>query len=659
MVKDIQTIDFSNEMDILYAYKNIKEFPALLDQFHKIKFCDLSFSLFCYGIVEKAVLEELGETFVDHEMEEVVRMMLSNPSGEPSGTCDAGKGFYISHLNVLLRPLVNICNKQIVDLVYYVFKKSGVNHFDFLFDVFTSESQLIELHLLVAKGMRDRSFDLSDIKECLEHEGDSSELLDDAASDSDLVPPTAPDSAPPSSSDNAGVVSLGGLSPSPSPIIPLPFSDKSKDLHIDVGYFPSDNSSEEELDHVRNLAAKPFKERSIMNPAFHLQRAKELLLNYKDNDATFFIENVATYLSMKFDRELFAEYLSYKCYNPFSSNLKKLHAPFFFYADASITKILAPVTKVVRKDPYDFTMYESSCSIPINSYILKYFLEFCHATFFDINSPLGDYILISKSLRYFVEFYRDPAFFKVFYELLNCKISKIEADIKSNLLSDLCLYVDVFYGHTRTALDDSDEELDNWTLKLHPSHKKISQNLYDDGSKTNNHKKPSVIPSIGEDSKSALTNAYINASFYDDIEKKISHYLLDLFSKNYNEDQVDVDEFLESFVLEISSDPSLKVYVLRNIEKIHSKLCKAPVHEQGNDASSAECSEREKCMHSPCFNKVLENLKDFPKVNWRYKKVFVNKLDELEKLGVDRRWVKETLESDRVFYIKNMVNSLK
>lgn len=644
MVKDIQAIDLSNEMDILYLYKNIRELPDLLDQFHKIKFCDLSFSLFCYGVVEKVVLEELGEFFVDHEMEEIVRATLGRPE---SDICMCGRPedtrFYVDHLDVLLMPLVDICNKQIVDLIYYVFKKSGVNHFEFLFDMFTGESQLIELHLLAAKGMRDRSFDLSDIRECLEREGDRT--VADIAVNSTL-PPNDSDLPPPNEDND---VSLGKPSSSPDPIIPFPFSEKPKDLHIDVGYFASD-SSDEELGHVKGLAAKPFKEKHTMNPAFHLQRAKELLLGYKDNDASFFIENVTTYLSMKFDKELFAEYLSYKCYNPFSVNLKKLpNVPFFFYANSNVAKILAPVAKVTRKDPYDFSTQESSCMVPINSYVLKYFLEFCHATFFDINSPLGDYILISKSLRYFVEFYKDPAFFKIFYELLNCKISKIEVDIKGNLLSDLSLYVDVFYGNPRTALDAADEELENWTLRLHPSHKKITQSLYDDGNKTEDRKKPSVIPSIGEDSKSVLTNAYINSSFYTDIEEKISCHLLDLFSKNYNEDQVDVDEFIESLVLEISSDPHLKVYLLRSVGKIHDKLC---AHENTGHNEGKE-------LHRPCFSKILENLKDFPKLNWRYKKVFLSKLDELEKLSVDRIWVKKTLENDRVFYIKNMVSNLK
>lgn len=65
--------------------------------------------------------------------------------------------------------MINSCNKPVVDLIFYVFRKTGKNHFNILFEAFKDCSEiLVELHLIVARVTRDDSFNLAEIKSCLD-----------------------------------------------------------------------------------------------------------------------------------------------------------------------------------------------------------------------------------------------------------------------------------------------------------------------------------------------------------------------------------------------------------------------------------------------------------------------------------------------------------
>lgn len=773
MLKDTKTLDLSNEMDVLYLYKNIKIVPELLRDVQKIKFSDFSFSLFCYSIIENAVFEELNEFFTDFEMEEMLHLsaeeyvmrhleeaLSENICGEEAKYANNNEGthlednssedkasenkivaalpniFYLKHLDIMLKPLVNICNKQIVDLVYYVFKKSGYNHFEFLFNVFNENTQLIELHLLVAKAMKDRPFDLTDIKECLNESTDSGVISESETKSYNLNSELSSLSI---SSENKCIKSSEEI----QDCIKSNENNK-KALKIEVGGFSEDNSSEDVLENIINLTACPFMDKK--NHSYHLQRAKELMMSYsasnnycsaepgqtdfgKNENIVFFVDNLCTFLSIKFDKEIFTELLRFSFHDSFSSNLKKIpNLPFIFYENAKIEKIMAPASKTPKKDPYELSPTQCSCPIPINAYTLKYFLEFCHSTFFNINSAISDYILISKSLRHFVEFYRHPAFFKIFYELLNCKVSKIESELRENLLCDLPLYISVFYlpekesnrrvdyskksnlsvpGNDKRAVTDSDIQvpdkegvseskdfLSKWSLNFSPQ-------LVKGFDKSNSREKGSVhpFPSINDESKDLLIEAYMSPSYYTEIEQRISDHLLNLFSESYNEDQVDTCHFLENFLIENSLNADFKVYVLKSISSIHDSIFKSfgngvalsaeekclnkeevcesdpigsvesvDIHGSVDNKEKTEIENDEESKdvkhtqfeekHLSFFQKILKNLKIFPELNWRYKKVFIRSIDSLEKVGVEREWVKEELKNDTVFYIKNMVRKL-
>lgn len=568
--------------------------------------------------------------------------------------------FYIKHLDILLKPLVDICNKQIVDLVYYVYKKSGHSHFDFLFKVFKDEAQLIELNLLAAKTLKEKTFDLSILKQILEEEkneiesikGDNitSTCMRNDNSELEVKNNEEENKSENTTSDNEVII--------------------KKDISIEVGSFSNSSSSEDNLAGSDHLETKPFFFHQSYN--YHLQKSKKLLLAYsknsqleendskivKEEDMSFYVDNLCTYLSMKYDKELFMELLKYTNSDAFYMGIQKIpNIPFMFYESAKITKILSKVMRTANCDPYCLESKSSDIKIPINAYTLKYFLELCHNTFFDINSPLSDYILISKSLHFFVEFYRHPAFFKIFYELLNCKISKIEDEIRSNIMANLSLYVDVFYTDSHMKLESSSDDLSNWNLNFNSK----SKSLFSNSSETEENIIINKVPSIKKVDKAGLFDAYIFPLQFDGLEQKITNHLLQLFSECYNEDLVDNCHFIENFLLENSIDEKFKVYVLNSIEIIEKKYkqLKAKTIEEPSADKLKPDLEKDVSTTNSFFTKLLDNLKVFPTLNWRYKKVFLQKLDVLEKIGVDRIWVEEQLKNDRVFYIKNMVKRLK
>ncbi|ELA41313.1 uncharacterized protein VICG_01686 [Vittaforma corneae ATCC 50505] len=665
MQRDISELDFSNDVDILYAYKNIKKNSRLLKEIAQVKISSFEFGIVCLDTIESAILEELGESFVDNEMIELIQQYIisdkslkdknTRDDDQPSTdsdqnavkTCNSdnlkeknhnndnkchkndsmaepdianksfvsvldeskqnedsnvnndktdGKKalddplFHCKLLNILLRPLVNVCNKQIVDLVYYVYRKTGISHFDFLFNAFTLDTQKIELHLLVAKGIKARSFDFTDFKEYLK--ADSDQQCEARSNEF-------------------------SLSEGSDPIIPLPFLEPDTAKNTSVSFTSNeDESSDDSLTSITALLSRPFKEKVLVDQSVHLSKAKDLLLSAKYSDANFLVDNLSNFLYIKFDREIFEKFLSYSNHYSFCIHLNKLqNVPFFFYEQVDIRKVLSIIPKMPH-DSYNYRKRDvSPYMLKVNSSLLKSYLDFSHHTFNSLESLDIDYILVAKGLKYFVGTYRSCSLFKIFFELLSCKITNVSNEIKSILLPDLSLYLDVFYGKAKES-NQHESSTDKST--------EIEQ----------------AFPNLN-DPVDILVSSYLNPGFYAEIDRHISQSLLDAFEKKSDIDQNDVDDFIEALLFEISLDSAYKICILESIEKICEKI---------NNGSTANISES--------FDRILQNLKIFPKLNWRYKKAFILKADVLEKFGIKREWIKEEFKNDRVFYIKNMTKSL-
>ncbi|KAM0679493.1 hypothetical protein GINT2_002337 [Glugoides intestinalis] len=580
--KDLSTLNFTNELDVLYAYRNVSIDKNLLNEFHRIPVVCVDFGLVCFDVVETALLEEIGEPFVDKEMQELIKEIFSEDFLKSINKRDSAL-FFSKNLNTLLRPLVNVCNKRIVDLVYYVYKKTGISHFNFLFDSFTVIDQQIELHLLAAKGIKERSFDFSNFKDCLDEKTSSDEKL------------TAVD---------CRTFALAEL---PDPIIPLPFLETSE-------------NPEETPIHLES-PEKPIKHQPE-DQSYHLCRAKTLLLSaFNYINPCFAIDNFSAFLCMKFDREIFECFISNSSHPLFPIYLNRLqNAPFFFYQEAGIRKVLAAIPKQLS-DPYLFNDRPVQPFIlRINCYLLKHYLKFASETFSSIEFPITDYLLIAKGLRFFVEHYRSPALFKIFKDLLCCKIPDVLAEIKRILLKDLELYLSVFYV----------------TSELEPA---LSSDETDDQDEDSLF---APFPTL-LDPVDSLVSAYLNPCFYVESDRTISTKLLVDYKKKNPITLPELHDFLNTLLIDISLDANTKIYVLRSINKVHELICGI-----------------EDCVN--CENKIvsklLQNLKLFPKMEWRYRMAFLKSLETLANLGVEKDWVKETLKKDRVFYIKKMIKDL-
>lgn len=579
--KDLSMLNFSNELDVLYAYRNVSIDKTLLEEFHRIPVVCVDFGLVCFDVVETAVLEEIGEPFVDKEMQELIKDVFSQDFLKRINQRDSAL-FFSKNLHTLLRPLVNVCNKRIVDLVYYVYKKTGISHFNFLFDSFTVIDQQIELHLLAAKGIKERSFDFSNFKDCLVHKNSSDE----------------------NESMDCKTFALAEL---PDPIIPLPFLE----------------TSEKSADPLVHLESPETSKKRPEDQGYHLCKAKALLLSaFNYINPCFAIDNFSAFLCMKFDREIFECFISNSSHPLFPIYLNRLpNAPFFFYEEAGIRKVLAAIPKHLY-DPYRFNdRLVNPFTLRINCTLLKHYLKFASETFSSIESSITDYLLIAKGLSFFVEHYRSPALFRIFKDLLSCKIPDVLAEIRRILLRDLELFLSVFYNTSKSEEPlESQEEVAS----------KNEDSLFNQ------------FPTLS-DPLDSLVSAYLNPGFYIEADKPISSSLLAAFQNEKQVQSSDLHDFFNTLLLDISQDPSTKIYVLNNIKKIHEIVCGL------EDCVACE---------NKIVSKLIQNLKVFPKMTWRYRMAFVKNLESLEKLGVEKDWVKEALKDDRVFYIKKMIKDL-
>lgn len=687
MQKNIEDLDFSNEVDILYAYKNFGKNPEEITRlFQDLKVNESDFGVFCFGIVEQICLFELGEFFKDAEIkemleishikdqenkkmikdaskklanknvtedftlkrdsktlqqkdkefiEEIEKMLIDNDLKAPE-TKEENKYFHIKHLDVLLKPLIDICNKKIVDLVYYIYRKTGINHFDFLFKEFSDEAQRVELHLLVAKGIKARSFDLSDVKEALSS-ASKQEVTNSTADDinTDDIDLNVLNATPAQSNSNATIefqvdakkTTFDSLFESHlnEPIIPLPFLQNSEISLL-----------------------KPFK--IGFSAETHLNEAKKKLMSHGYFPDYFYVEKLASFLCLKFDREIFSKFLSFSDHRLFHVNLNRFPSvPYFFYEYAPIETVLSYIPNS-QSNPLNFS--PSVCHLAplkVNCYLLKYFLEFATRSFKSISSPESDYLLIAMSLKTFVENYRSIAFVKIFKDLLGCKIEKVASEIKKILLNDISLYLEVFYNGDKQKIES---EIIGWSL---------------DPLKEN----PSV-PTLS-DSLENLISSFHNSSFYQDESEKISKYLLSLYYEESEVEKIDRFELMDDFIVEASNNAMNKVFVLKSIELIN-KLMKTKENRKQNLMISEEPKElktdEDRAEKVPvenvlsllkdcaAFDTILNNLKIFPNRIWRYKKLFIEMAGTLEKFGITKEWIKETFSKDKVFYIRKMIEKL-
>lgn len=285
-VRTFSCLKFEDDMDILYLYINIKKFikmeglAKILETIQGLKINDSTIGQFCFNVIEREVLIELGEVEIDYKIIQVYnasrnRYKSISPINQDNdipiqiSLSDLDDFFFINNLNILLIPFIFSNDKQCVDLIAYVYKKKNINVFHLLFDSFKKQNDLmIELHLLKARLDKDK------------------EVL-------------------------------------------LTTYDNCNNLN---------NTKEANL--AANLQNKATLKNTNLEIQNHLNQARELLINITQKEQRFFLENATLYLALQFDKDIF--YFLIQCSkNPyFYPSVLKLSIPWYYYKYIYINSLI-------------------------------------------------------------------------------------------------------------------------------------------------------------------------------------------------------------------------------------------------------------------------------------------------------------------------------
>lgn len=652
MVKDIATLDLNTDYDILYFYRNAASYHEHLDLLSDRHLSDINICLLCYGFVETGVMHDLRLETVDCELAYLMRdtgckkeeagcsetknstedvhlvaTASEKPVDSPKADSEDDAGclaadqksiissgrFYINNLAVLLRPFIGVCDKQVVDVIFFVYRMTGISHFDLLFREFgNAKDLLIELHLLVVRGSRSRSFDFKDIKESLTRDS-----AGDKASKNDEVDFFD------ESSDRA--------------------SDGENDREIELGYF---SDVKEDYTSVR-----PFAISKNTNPLIHLDQAKRLLLSFTIKDQNFYIENLSTYLSLKFDRALYLTYIKTPRTPHFYRSLSKfINPPFFLYKNVDIRYLLIENIKTyVRNDKNGskiildlesagggeednaYKIYKHS--LVCNCYTLRYFVEFAMATFADYEAPIESYPLIARSLHYFVREYRHPSLFRILHGLIESRLDRVYKEVREWILLNIDLYMDVFYKPFAEAdlsgIDLEESLWPEWAVKeagqgdgdAKGGDSTAAETPGDEDAGKENTRY-SKTPSL-EDCEDDQVLYFTQPTVLQPLHLRISNFLLVKFYKPF-----DMVATIDGFLVSAACDRPLKIHVLNAAASL----------------ARVETSTRDK---------IIAHLFATEGTPWRYRAALLNKRDVLVRLGASPSLFAQ-FATDRVYFVRRL-----
>ncbi len=670
MVKKIEELNVNNDLDIVYFYKNAHEYSddKFTEWLSQVSFSDISICIIAFNHIESKIMEELRESKEDIEMVYMMKLcnresnkmvVEANQAKEKDLKKDINNGglekndsrWYLNHLNILLRPFIGIYNKQIVDLTFFVYKKTGFNYFDLLFNAFKSKNDLlIELHLLVARGLKQKSFDFSDIKRSLEEaevhmkKGEldffAENITDDETSKEESL------------------------------------EEKEFTDIIEVGAYVKNKPI--------NFDNKPFLHTKKNTTLFHLNEARQLLSEVPIKNQLFFLENVTTFLSMKFDKELFLDFIKLPKDRNFFKMLNKFeNIPFFFYKDIDIKKMLliennrlfeakkakikesnTLAKKVAELLDNNFTDEDSTeqdvklykHDLVCNPYTLKYFLEFCISSFNSKSICQENFVLISSALFHFVKKYQSLVFFIILEKLLKLRNITIENEIKENILIDLDVYLEIFNKYKDSKYDSyKGSEQDSYDID--PKNPKDDNNKCNNSNenndtfiesicdewqlvfsddhipvdKTASNTKFPIIPSLA-DKSDQIIRSFISPYMHKEIEEKLSQYLIKSFLLLYGKSVYESSKAsFESFLLEASSNHHFKIFFINNLSRL---------------------------KNISNFNKICKNLQNIDQATWRYKALLILNHKPLIEAGIPLEWFKNTMGNDKIFFVRKLVETI-
>ena len=604
MARAAGSIDLAEEIDLIYLYRNASIFHELLTPLSLVHIYDINTALICFGILESAIFSELGLETVDPELE---YCMDSSQSSENRPKTEQNQ-FYIENMEALLSPLLSICSKQAVDLVLFVYQKTSTNYFELLFRSFANEADLlVELHLLMARLLRTKPFDLSAFKEFVSVSA-SDARVDDVCSNE--------------------IVEFEKETKSVEKDLALINNDLTETKSggwpgaIEEDGFVSQKDDDGENNKL-NLYSKVIdgSSRASMTYLQHLDSSIRLLAGIDSPNQTFIIENLSTLLSMKYYEDVWRNLLCrigqpyfYSCMCKFDS------APFILFSGSEIRSILSGrIRKRERearwKDAYCgvhtrcgtlvsvASLYKHTwCNNPMN---LKNFIEFIIETFNDERIPLQQYILISKNLDIITSLTGRKTAGLVKW-MLTQPVHKARDILAEGLIENLESIMEEYYEEWDEEYNE-DKIYDEWRVKLIPE-KVIPETISKREIRAAMEEIRDVLEDLEAQQKNATKfektlNLIKKPEIYSEYEKKAfeslneSLMLLDCNGesiKMFNEEEikgkkkVSLVEDIETFLIKSSENKLLKEGLLRKLHvlerikpKVREEICRNLVEVDG------------------------------------------------------------------------------
>lgn len=463
MPRRLESIDLSSEIDVLYLYKNASSFPTLMRELSSVRICDINIALLCYGILESSICTELGILYNDPEL------LYIRSSPNAASRCQEPRHFYLQNLESFLPPLLCICNKQVLDLVFFVYQKTGVNHLELIFQTFYTEPDLLlELHLLMARILFSKPFDMTAIKRTINNLLLPGEVLGKKCVLADF-----------GKNVNKDVRSVEFRKDNSLDVLPGAFSQECSGKDAEVKLVTEKIECNSSIVKESGCQRHGMSSAMAMTYAQHMDSARNLIINLKGANQAFLLDNITTFLSMKFDVVLWQTLLPCINNQHFFIHMNKFkQLPFTIFAGVDIKSLLlCRIRRMERSARYkhyfgsadeysmkvrglgdlaDQTEHQAVCKDVeavnqlsktewyMNPFTLKYFVEFIIETLNDMRIPIHHFVLISKNIDILANI-EEPYLYRLFKVLLRCRINKISTIIGEGLIENIQSIINRYY----------------------------------------------------------------------------------------------------------------------------------------------------------------------------------------------------------------------
>jgi len=579
---------------------------------------------------------------------------LARGNGSRKVVGDIKNDFYIKNLGKLLKPFVVFYFKNIANLVIYVKKRTGVDFTEILFDIpVGSPENIIEWYLIMSYLSKERDFDMKDIKRVLElnpgsnldeEDYKNSHNRDDIESEENTGFGKKSSELDFFENENLKLsASSGGGHASMGSQLSLAVGGKISE----IGSPPINTTEIQER-------GKPFEANSVSNLWLCLEKTKKEIFLYPKKDEKFYSRALATFLSIKFDREVFREFIGNRnAYFCESLSVFK-NPPFFFFRDANIQRLLYDPCRYPERvmEWIESDEVRTKTLLHCNSYTLEYFLSYSNDVFGCINSFRKDWIVVAFGFIQFARKYASDRLFSVFLKLKECRIEGACTEIALIFMENVLLLMERYYNDNNGEMENTDAEMGNNNGEMDNNNGEMGNNdnkrntdvemgnpdingFHEDvpmPSLDKNIPMPSLdrdvpMPSL-EDPESSLVNAFNNPHIYDDLDNRRANKLFEGLPAVKNRRRV-----LEEFVLEKSREPQHQKFILRNLKIL--------------EMFPLELSQR-----------IVKNLIEKEGFEWRLSKMIIENREILMNYGLSMERLM-AYKNSKIKYIREMASQIE